>query len=195
MAGKNSKHNPRLVSRRGWVKLNKRDVELIREQCPNFRSALPVWVACLILANDRRTQEASDRFTEKINLIAHLARLGYRVTIKQLHALEDCGLLEIQRAVPEGKRSPEGISTYVITPSEGRHSNDTGVGKKKHTPVCTKEHTPSAPESRIQVPTSLKKGFSKEESLLEKNEGAQAKRSGSPEATTAKPVPSPVKKW
>ena len=102
----------RLISRRGFIKVYPYHLDLIAELIPDrCVSAREVWIACVRLANEER----GPTFSREIALIAHLAHLGYRVTIDLLHRLERIGLLKIERA-RDARGQLRSKSTYTLVP-------------------------------------------------------------------------------
>lgn len=134
-----------LIKHKGWIKFNKAENELLNQQLgEKSASAKAVWLALLILANERRVNgKDPEHFTVRVTLIAHVAGVSYKTTQRMLKELEQLKLLKIA-----GGNTPEGC-TYQLNRIEGTQDLKTQVNDK-----------PSA------CPTSLKKEEEEKESSL-----------------------------
>lgn len=124
---------PRLTSRRGWFRVERHDLELLREHT-STPAALAVWIAMLDLANGSR----GDSFTANIALIAHKARIGYRTAWAMIRELETLKLISQIRDIPDNGRQPQGPSTFtILTP--GYATDASPVCKRRRASFADKD--------------------------------------------------------
>lgn len=132
----------KLSARRGWLKVQRPDLVLIREQgaaetgSVSVPAMIAIWIALVDLADEHRTET----FTVAIGLIGFRAGLGRRHTVSALEVLERLGLLcrTPNRDPYNPKRQIE--STWTIRPATS----------------CKDCKTPPAKERGICLPGSVK---------------------------------------
>jgi hypothetical protein len=112
----------RLVRRRGCIAVGKAEIALLNETCGSAAaSAKAVWIALLILANDRQTGS----FTTTANVIKSLAGLSHKTTKVMLCRLEDLAFLKIERHYNPATRQND-PSDFTLLRSGNKYPTPSG---------------------------------------------------------------------
>ena len=98
----------------GWFAISRADMELILTSAGERDGAtlFTVWAAVLNLCNREKSLEVS----LPVGLIAHVAGMGYKATLRALHTLSGMGMIEIEERRGTGKKNRE-PSLYRVKPS------------------------------------------------------------------------------